>query len=366
MSGYWISPSLSEAGKAVRGVSQDAAIQLSVRHPAGADDRGGGRHLLPCQTDRPGGPDADRRRDRVFRRRNFSTARGERTAAPPSSSCTAWSASCRRDLVGRRPLWRHRGDRRERGAPPPRQGNLRSPRALPSDGHVERRNPFPQYRAFRRGGSRSAARRLAAGGARPDHRSGGARDPAGIRSRRDLTAFASISAIPAPTRSAISAANSGWRGSMRWRSCWTSPSCLPGTNIRYGIDGIIRLIPVVGDLIASAFSLWLVREARVARRALACHGADARQCRAGRHGRDGAGRGRRVRRAVPRQYAQHAAVAALDGQAAALNAPRSTGQENVARLRFTGQAGCVVRRLASAGAGSGARGRRGSGKSWLS
>jgi hypothetical protein len=37
---------------------------------------------------------------------------------------------------------------------------------------------------------------------------------------------------------------------------------LPGTNIRYGIDGIIRLIPVVGDVIASAFSLWLVREAR--------------------------------------------------------------------------------------------------------
>ena len=37
---------------------------------------------------------------------------------------------------------------------------------------------------------------------------------------------------------------------------------LPGTNIRYGVDGIIRLIPVVGDLIASAFSLWLVREAR--------------------------------------------------------------------------------------------------------
>jgi Domain of unknown function (DUF4112) len=37
---------------------------------------------------------------------------------------------------------------------------------------------------------------------------------------------------------------------------------LPGTNIRYGIDGIVRLVPVVGDLIASAFSLWLVREAR--------------------------------------------------------------------------------------------------------
>jgi hypothetical protein len=37
---------------------------------------------------------------------------------------------------------------------------------------------------------------------------------------------------------------------------------LPGTNIRYGVDGIVRLIPVVGDLLASAFSLWLVREAR--------------------------------------------------------------------------------------------------------
>jgi hypothetical protein len=37
---------------------------------------------------------------------------------------------------------------------------------------------------------------------------------------------------------------------------------LPGTNIRYGIDGIIGLIPVVGDLIATALSLWLVREAR--------------------------------------------------------------------------------------------------------
>jgi Domain of unknown function (DUF4112) len=37
---------------------------------------------------------------------------------------------------------------------------------------------------------------------------------------------------------------------------------LPGTKIRYGIDGVIGLIPVVGDLIATALSLWLVREAR--------------------------------------------------------------------------------------------------------
>src|ERR1700736_274010 len=37
---------------------------------------------------------------------------------------------------------------------------------------------------------------------------------------------------------------------------------LPGTKIRYGIDGIIGLIPVVGDIITTAIQLWLVREAR--------------------------------------------------------------------------------------------------------
>ncbi|MFB9268426.1 DUF4112 domain-containing protein [Bradyrhizobium erythrophlei] len=37
---------------------------------------------------------------------------------------------------------------------------------------------------------------------------------------------------------------------------------LPGTNIRYGIDRLIGLIPVVGDIITTAISLWLVREAR--------------------------------------------------------------------------------------------------------
>jgi hypothetical protein len=37
---------------------------------------------------------------------------------------------------------------------------------------------------------------------------------------------------------------------------------LPGTNIRYGVDGIIGLIPVVGDILTTAISLWVVREAR--------------------------------------------------------------------------------------------------------
>src|SRR6202008_3863855 len=36
----------------------------------------------------------------------------------------------------------------------------------------------------------------------------------------------------------------------------------PGTNIRYGIDGLSGLIPVVGDIITTAISLWVVREAR--------------------------------------------------------------------------------------------------------
>jgi len=37
---------------------------------------------------------------------------------------------------------------------------------------------------------------------------------------------------------------------------------VPGTNFRYGIDGLIGLIPVVGDIITTAISLWVVREAR--------------------------------------------------------------------------------------------------------
>ena len=37
---------------------------------------------------------------------------------------------------------------------------------------------------------------------------------------------------------------------------------VPGTNIRYGIDGLIGLIPVLGDIITTAISLWVVREAR--------------------------------------------------------------------------------------------------------
>ena len=37
---------------------------------------------------------------------------------------------------------------------------------------------------------------------------------------------------------------------------------VPGTNIRYGIDGLIGLVPIIGDIVTTAISLWLVREAR--------------------------------------------------------------------------------------------------------
>ena len=49
---------------------------------------------------------------------------------------------------------------------------------------------------------------------------------------------------------------------MRWRKLLDVAFIVPGTNVRYGIDGLIGLIPVIGDIITTAISLWLVREAR--------------------------------------------------------------------------------------------------------
>lgn len=37
---------------------------------------------------------------------------------------------------------------------------------------------------------------------------------------------------------------------------------VPGTKVRYGIDGLIGLVPVIGDILTTAISLWIVREAR--------------------------------------------------------------------------------------------------------
>jgi hypothetical protein len=37
---------------------------------------------------------------------------------------------------------------------------------------------------------------------------------------------------------------------------------IPGTNIEFGLDAIIGLIPGVGDLVSGAVSVWLIHEAR--------------------------------------------------------------------------------------------------------
>lgn len=37
---------------------------------------------------------------------------------------------------------------------------------------------------------------------------------------------------------------------------------IPGTNLRFGADALIGLVPGIGDAITMAVSLWLVKEAR--------------------------------------------------------------------------------------------------------
>ena len=37
---------------------------------------------------------------------------------------------------------------------------------------------------------------------------------------------------------------------------------LPGTNIRFGLDALIGLVPDIGDIITTAMSLYIVHEAR--------------------------------------------------------------------------------------------------------
>lgn len=47
---------------------------------------------------------------------------------------------------------------------------------------------------------------------------------------------------------------------------------IPGTNYRVGLDGLIGLVPVAGDLITGGLALWIIREAArlgVPRRTLA-------------------------------------------------------------------------------------------------
>ena len=43
-----------------------------------------------------------------------------------------------------------------------------------------------------------------------------------------------------------------------WRGCWTNGFVLPGTSIRFGLDGIIGLIPGLGDVIGGLASCIIV------------------------------------------------------------------------------------------------------------
>jgi hypothetical protein len=36
---------------------------------------------------------------------------------------------------------------------------------------------------------------------------------------------------------------------------------IPGTNVRFGLDALIGLVPGIGDAITTAMSLWIVHEA---------------------------------------------------------------------------------------------------------
>jgi hypothetical protein len=47
-----------------------------------------------------------------------------------------------------------------------------------------------------------------------------------------------------------------------WRASWTAPSYLPGTNIRVGLDVLIGLVPVAGDIVSGLVSSYLIWEAR--------------------------------------------------------------------------------------------------------
>ena len=41
----------------------------------------------------------------------------------------------------------------------------------------------------------------------------------------------------------------------------TSDFIIPGTNMRFGVDGLVGLIPGIGDALTTVISLWLVKEA---------------------------------------------------------------------------------------------------------
>src|SRR5258708_40326267 len=50
-------------------------------------------------------------------------------------------------------------------------------------------------------------------------------------------------------------------GSTRLRPCSTPRLVIPGTGVRFGLDALIGLFTVVGDIITTALSLFIVHQA---------------------------------------------------------------------------------------------------------
>ncbi len=51
-------------------------------------------------------------------------------------------------------------------------------------------------------------------------------------------------------------------GSTCWRPSFDTAFILPGTNVRFGVESLLRLVPGIGDAVASLLSCYLLYEAR--------------------------------------------------------------------------------------------------------
>ena len=65
---------------------------------------------------------------------------------------------------------------------------------------------------------------------------------------------------------------------------------IPGTNIRFGLDALIGLVPGIGDVVTTFLSLYIVKEARALGAPRHRHSAHAGQCRARQRSRRGTSR----------------------------------------------------------------------------
>jgi hypothetical protein len=84
-------------------------------------------------------------------------------------------------------------------------------------------------------------------------------------SRSYLRAVHTIDITPPYTRSGSSRADYAKRAAIerldKLARLFDTAFLLPGTNVRFGIEAVMRLVPGIGDAAASALSCWLLYEA---------------------------------------------------------------------------------------------------------